>query len=89
MKQKRNFEHRIKAIEQRNQRVELDKVWETSWTRRLTITGLTYFVVAAYLEVINNNQPFINALVPAAGFLLSTLVLRKLRTIWQKNKAKS
>ena len=79
-----SLEQRVKAIEQRNERVEQDKAWEISWTRRLTITVLTYLVVVTYLIAIDNTQPFINAAVPAAGFLLSTLVLKQIRQFWQK-----
>ncbi len=79
-----DLEKRIAAIEKRNKKVELDKAWETSWTRRLSITVLTYGVVVGYLFLINNDKPFINALVPAVGFLLSTLVLGSVKNIWQK-----
>jgi len=77
------LEKRVAAIEQRNQRVELNKAWETSWTRRLTITSLTYIVVVAYLFIIEADKPFVGALVPAIGFLLSTLVLKSIRDRWQ------
>lgn len=80
----KNLEARVSAIEERNKRVESDKAWETSWTRRLTITVLTYAVVAGYLFAIKNDRPLINALVPAAGYFLSTLVLGSIRNIWQK-----
>ena len=79
-----NIERRVKAIEERNLRVEADKAWETSWTRRLTIASLTYLVIVGYLLMIEAEKPFISALVPAIGFLLSTLVLRKVRGWWQK-----
>lgn len=78
-----DLEKRIEAIEARNSTVEQDKAWETSWTRRIVIGLLTYGVVVIYLIAIDNDKPFINAAVPAAGFLLSTLVLREVRNIWQ------
>ncbi len=77
---------RLLSIEKRNQKVELEKAWETSVTRRASIAALTYIVVVTYLLVIHNQSPFINGLVPVAGFLLSTLVLPQIRSIWQKNK---
>lgn len=80
----KDLEKRIKAIEQRNQRVETDKAWETSWTRRISVMVLTYLVVLVYLYVINNDNPPINALVPVAGFLLSTLALGGVRKWWEK-----
>lgn len=79
-----NLEKRVAAIEERNRRVEMDKAWETSWTRRISITLLTYVVVAVYLHFIKNSAPFINALVPAVGFLISTLLLKSIRDIWQR-----
>lgn len=79
-----SIEKRLCVIESRNRRVELDKKWETSWTRRISITALTYAVVACYLLAIGNNKPFVNACVPAIGFLLSTLVLNNIRSTWQK-----
>lgn len=84
----KDLEEKVMAIEKRNQKVELDKKWETSLIRRSAITVLTYLVVTAYLIAIDKDQPFVNALVPAIGYFLSTLVLRNIRARWQKNKTK-
>jgi len=81
-----NLEKRIETIEKRNGRVALDKTWETSWTRKISIAVLTYFVVLIYLVVIGNDSPWINAIVPPTGFVLSTLALGQVRSIWQKDK---
>lgn len=83
----KDIERRVTAIEQRNAKVELDKHWETSITRRLGIASLTYAVVVAYLIAIENDKPLINGLVPVAGFLLSTLALSFVRTIWEKDRS--
>ena len=72
------------AIEGRNLRVEADKQWEVSWTRRISIAVLTYFTVLVYLKVIENDKPFLNASVPTIGFILSTLLLKRIKNIWQK-----
>ena len=80
------LEKRIEAIERRNSAVTLDKDWETSWTRRGGIMVLTYVVVLAYLFVIGNDNPWVNAIVPPAGFVLSTLALGWLRKTWQKRR---
>jgi len=82
----KSLEERVAAIEGRNKRVELDKKWETSWTRRITIALLTYAVIVMYLFVINNDKPFINGAVPATGFILSTLVLKRIRDFWQSKQ---
>lgn len=79
----KDLEKRVSAIEKRNKVVEQDKAWEISWSRRISITVLTYIVVSVYLTVINNDSPFINAFVPSAGYLLSTMVLKRIRNLWR------
>lgn len=80
------IESRVRKIEERNERVSLDKAWETSWTRRITIAVLTYVIVLVYLFMIGNDNPWINAVVPPVGFLLSTLAIGKVKELWQTKK---
>ena len=80
----KHIEDEIKNIKARNARVELDKKWETSWTRRLCICVLTYIVVVIYsftIQQISNIFP--SSLVPVIGFTLSTLSLGFVRKIWE------
>ena len=80
-----DFEKEIKEIKGRNKRVELDKAWETSWTRRICIMIITYIVVIIYSYVINKyTNIFLSSLVPVIGFTLSTLSLKLVRKIWGK-----
>lgn len=80
-----DIETRIKNIEERNKRVELDKKWETSFTRKISIMILTYIVVIIYSYVIRKyDNIFLSSLVPVIGFTLSTLSLNIIRKIWQK-----
>lgn len=79
----KDLEERIAAIEDRNRKVELDKAWEVSWTRRISVAVLTYAVIVTYLFVINNDSPWINGAVPVLGFLLSTLAISWVKSIWQ------
>jgi preprotein translocase subunit SecF len=80
-----NLEKEIKEIKKRNARVELDKAWETSWTRRLCICVLTYVVVVLYSYTIQStNNVFLSSLVPVIGFTLSTLSLGLIRKFWEK-----
>jgi len=75
----------LEEIKQRNKRVELDKKWETSITRKVCICILTYIVVLIYSNMINkSNNIFLSSLVPVIGFFLSTLSLRVIRKIWEK-----
>ncbi len=83
----KNIITEIKNIKARNARVELDKKWETSWTRRLCICVLTYIVVVIYSFTIQQvSNVFLSSLVPVIGFTLSTLSLGGVRKIWE-NKA--
>ena len=66
----------------RNARVELDKAWETSTTRRGIIAIGTYGVVVVFLYAIEAPHPWLNALLPAIGFVLSTLTLPFFKKIW-------
>lgn len=77
-----DLEARIAKLEARNKRVELDKAWETSRVRRILIAVLTYFVVASYLAFVVHIDPWINAIVPVVGFLLSTLTLEATKKYW-------
>lgn len=82
----KELEEKINKIEERNKRVELDKSWETSWTRRICIMILTYVIVITYSYVIRNyDNIFLSSLVPVIGFTLSTLSLKYIRKIWEKN----
>lgn len=79
------IENEIKNIKARNARVELDKKWETSWTRRLCICVLTYIVVVVYCLMIEaGSNVFLSSLVPVIGFTLSTLSLGLVRKVWEK-----
>ena len=49
----KDLEQTIEEIKERNKRVELDKKWETSGTRKLCIAVLTYVVVVIYSYSIN------------------------------------
>lgn len=75
---KDTIEDRLAAIEARNGRVEGDKAWETSWTRRVSIMMLTYLVVAAYLHFVIHINPWINALVKLPLFRTPCLSPAKL-----------
>ena len=82
----KNLEKRIEAIETRNKRVELDKAWETSIFRKALIAILTYTVIVIFMISADIDKPFISALVPTVGFLLSTLTISRLKSWWIRNQ---
>lgn len=76
----------IVKIKERNKRVELDKAWEISWTRKIIVTVLTYLVIVIFFYFAGLPKPFVNSIVPALAFILSTLSLPIFRKIWIDSK---
>ena len=79
-----NIEQEILDIKQRNIKVETDKAWERSWTRRLSIAVSTYIVAEAWLLIIKEPNSWLKAIVPVAGYILSTLSLPQIKRWWTK-----
>lgn len=77
-----NLEQRIAKIEERNRKVEADKAWETSATRKIFIAVFTYLAIGLYLSVIDVQRPWINAIVPTVGFIFSTLTMPIIKKLW-------
>jgi hypothetical protein len=75
----------IESIKERNTRVEADKAWEVSFTRKGIIAVLTYLVIVLFFIAAGVTNPFVNALVPTLGFILSTLSLGIFKKIWLKD----
>ena len=86
MDQTLDLETRLRTIEERNKRVELDKKWEGSWTRRGLLMIFTYLAIFLYFLAINIEHAYLNAVVPTIGFLLSTLTLPLFKRLWQKSQ---
>lgn len=84
-----DIEREVATIKERNQRVEADKAWETSWTRRLFIALVTYLTAGVWLEVIHDQYPWLKAIIPAVGYLLSTLSLPLVKQWWVSRQKKS
>ena len=82
-----DLKNEIDNIKKRNKRVELDKAWETSFTRKICICILTYIVVVIYSYLISRiSNIWLSSLVPVIGFTLSTLSLKYIRRIWENKK---
>lgn len=79
-----DLEQRVTRIEERNRKVETDKAWETSWTRKILLAIFTYLAIALYLKFILKIEPWLNAIIPSIGFLLSTLTLPFFKNLWEK-----
>lgn len=72
----------IENIKERNKRVELDKKWETCWTRKICICILTYIVVVAYSYIVRNyDNIFLSSLVLVIWIYIIYIIFK----IYQKN----
>jgi hypothetical protein len=81
------LESEIKQIKARNRKVEGDKAWETSWLRRILIIIFTYIFAVLWLSLADTTNPFLGAIVPCAGFLLSTITVYSVKKIFlEKHK---
>jgi len=80
----KNLEKEIEIIRKRNKRVEINKAWEVSFFRKIVIALLTYFVITLFFIFAKLPKPFVNAIVPTLGFILSTLSLSIFKQIWLK-----
>jgi hypothetical protein len=78
------LEERVRKIEERNKKVESDKAWETSLFRRALLVLFTYLAIGIYMNAISVPEPWLNAIVPAIAFMLSTLTLPFFRKLWAK-----
>lgn len=63
---------------------DLAKEVEASGERRMLVALLTYITMVIFMKSIQVNQPFLNAIVPTLGFLLSTLTMEKAKRLWEK-----
>ena len=89
MSKQLTLEERVANLEARNKRVDSDKAWEISWTRRISIMLLTYLTVVFYFRYVAHIDPWFNALVPVIGFFLSTLTVSQLKKYWLRRISKT
>ena len=76
----------LEKIKERNKRVELDKAWETSWFRKVTIIVLTYLIIVLFMWIAEIPSPWMNAIVPSVGFWLSTVTLPVVKGWWVRSR---
>jgi len=80
------LKNEIEEIKKRNAKVELDKAWETSLARKIIIAVLTYVAIVIFFFFAGLPKPFVNAIVPTVGFILSTFSILFFKNIWEKGR---
>jgi len=58
MKEIEQLKKEIRNIKERDKRVEADKAWEISLTRKVLLTVFTYLSVGIYLRMIDLPKPW-------------------------------
>ena len=76
------LESELVAIHERNRRVEGDKAWETSFCRKSLVASITYLTTAIVFWLLQSPFPMRDALIPATGYLLSTLTIPIVKQWW-------
>lgn len=84
MDEVKRLQKEIDVIKKRNSRVEREKAWETSWTRRIYIIITTYIVIALVFTILQLEKPLVNALIPSVAFFVSTTSLGIIKEWWLK-----
>lgn len=87
-----SIENRLQSIDQvldqvkeRNLRVESDKAWEGSKTRIILVCVITYIVATGVFFSLGAQRPFLDAVVPTLGFLLSSQSIPLAKKLWLKS----
>ena len=76
----------IDLLKSRNEKVELEKKWETSWQRKIGIIITTYIVMVLIFSGLKNSAPFTSAIIPTLGYTLSTLSMSWIKNLWLLRK---
>lgn len=77
-----NMEETISTLLDRNKRVEAEKAWELSFTRRAFLAGLTYVTAVLLLWLIGEARFLLLSFIPAISYVFSTLTLPWIRRMW-------
>jgi hypothetical protein len=90
-----NINDRLQKIEsilagilERNRKVELEKGWETSRTRVVSILALTYVLMCLIFYVLGVQNYIWNAIIPTVGYFLSTQSLPVIKKRWLDRNTK-
>ena len=82
MNKLQQLKREVSRIKNRNLKVETDKAWETSLFRKILIAVLTYIIIVLFFFINGLSKPFVNAIVPTLGFMLSTLTIPIFKKYW-------
>lgn len=76
------LEKELEKIKWRNQKVEADKAWETSCSRKILVAIIIYTIVVIVMYLLKLENIFVSAWIPTAWFLLSTLTINIVKKMY-------
>ena len=85
----KDLEQQIEKLKRRNKKVDANKAWETSKFRIGTVAGIVYLVAVSLMWSLEVERAWLNAAIPAFGFILSTISLPPLKRWWLNNRYKN
>jgi len=80
------LEATLATVLERNRKVEIEKSWETSNTRKITIVILTYALMCLIFWWLGVENLFRNAIIPTLGYYLSTQSLPMVKKWWLRRQ---
>ena len=80
------IELQLQRISERNARVELEKAWETSTARKISIVSITYLSMTLVMIALDAPRPLLNAIIPTLGYFLSTPYLGYIKQGWMERR---
>lgn len=78
------LEKEIEKLKKRNKKVELEKSWETSLYRKISIIIITYFFMILIIYLLKIENIFISAIIPTLWYFFSTLSILVVKNIYIK-----
>lgn len=76
------IEKEILELKQRNSKVEAEKAWEVSSSRKVALIILTYILTSVVFYFIGVEEYLLNALIPTLGYFVSTWSINLFKNYW-------
>lgn len=79
------LEKEIEKLKERNKKVEIEKAWETSFQRKISIVVVTYIFMIIVMYFLEIENIFISAIIPTLWYFLSTTSILVVKNIYINN----
>ena len=79
-----NLSERINNLEQHSLYKAKEKAWEESYLRTLALAIVTYGTTLGIFYLIKAESPYLAAIIPTTGYLLSRPSIWGIKQLWEK-----